>query len=113
MKASTKVEVAEMASYSEGSFLDGHRQILLQTPEVKYELTVVATDVIDSYREYKVLRFETQEEFDGWWVATWEKSDVSRDCELSGMTSIKAFVTCSYGPWNGHERTIICAMETR
>ena len=102
---------AEMANYSSGSFLDSHRRILLQTPEKKYELTVVAADIIDSYREYKVLEFETQEELDGWWAATWEKSDVSRPCELSGFESIKAFVTCSYGPWNGHERTIVYAVE--
>lgn len=102
---------AEMASYSNEGFLDEHRQILVQTPETKYELTVVAADVIDSYREYKILGFETQEDLDGWWIATWEKSDVSRDCELSGITSVKAFVTCSYGPWNGHERTIVYAVE--
>ena len=102
---------AEMASYSNEGFLDEHRQILVQTPETKYELTVVAADIIDSYREYKVLGFETQDEFDGWWVATWEKADVTRPCELAGLDSIKAFVTCSYGPWNGHERTIVYAVE--
>lgn len=102
---------AEMASYSNGDFLDGHRLILLQTPERKYELTVTAADVVDSYSEFKRLDFETQEELDEWWSTTWEKSDVSRDCELSGITSIKTFVTCSYGPWNGHERTIVYAIE--
>lgn len=102
---------AEMAKYSNEGFFDGHRQILIQTPEGKYELIAVAADVIDSYREYKVLEFETQEELDGWWAATWEKSDVSRPCELTGFESIKAFVTCSYGPWNGHERTIVYAVE--
>ena len=102
---------AEMASYPNGDFLDGHRLILLQTPERKYELTVTAADVVDSYSEFKRLEFETQKELDEWWSTTWEKSDVSRDYELSGITSIKAFVTCSYGQWNGHERTIVYAIE--
>ena len=102
---------AEMAKYSNEGFFGGHREILIQTPERKYVLTVVAADVIDSYREYKVLGFETQEELDGWWAATWDKSDVARPCELTGLESIKAFVTCSYGPWNGHERTIVYAVE--
>lgn len=102
---------AEMASFSNDSFTDSHRLILLQTPERKYELTVVAVDVIDSHSEFKRLDFETQEDLEKWWLSTWEKSDVSRVCELAGLSSIKAFVTCSYGPWNGHERTVVYAIE--
>lgn len=102
---------AEMASFSNDSFTDSHRLILLQTPERKYELTVVAIDIIDSYSEFKRLDFETQEDLEKWWLSTWEKSDVSRVCELAGLSSIKAFVTCSYGPWNGHERTVVYAIE--
>lgn len=101
-----------MANYSNENFFDNHRQILVQTPETKCELTVVAADVIDSYREYKVLGFDAQEELDGWWAATWAKADVAEPCELAGLSSIKAFFTCSYGPWNGHERTIVYAVET-
>lgn len=101
---------AEMAGYSGQGFFDDHREILLQTPDQKMRLSVVAADAIDSYAEFKRLDFEDADDLQAWWSETWANADVRHSCEVESE-SIKAFATCSYGPWNGHERTIVYAVE--
>lgn len=50
------------ASYSDAEFAEAHDEILLQTPEEKIRLKVIAVDVVDSDVEYKRLEFATDEE---------------------------------------------------
>ena len=38
------------------------------------------------------------------------EADVVLDVDVEA-DSVKAFCTCSYGRWNGHERTIVYARE--
>lgn len=96
------------ASYSDASFAQAHGEILLQTPEEKLRLGVIAADVVDSNRECKRLEFASEEEFDSWLEGLLAEADVvlNADAETDG---VKAFCTCSYGRWNGHERTIVYA----
>lgn len=98
------------ASYSDASFAQAHSVILLQTPEEKLRLGVVAADVVDSNREGKRLEFASDEEFDFWLEGLLAEADVVID-EDAEADSVKAFCTCSYGRWNGHERTIVYAVE--
>ena len=110
---------AEMASYSDASFMEGHREILLQTPERKYRLQVFAVDVVDSWNEFKQLQFENDDAFASWRENLLESADVVMDDGIdvanndSVETNMFAFCTCSYGRWNGHERTIVYAVEKK
>lgn len=98
------------ASYSDISFAQAHGEILLQTPEEKMRLGVVAVDVVDSNREGKRLEFADDDEFDSWLEGLLAEADVVLDADAE-TDGVKAFCTCSYGRWNGHERTIVYAQE--
>ena len=87
------------ASYSDAGFAAEHDEILLQTPEGNARLRVVAVDVVDSNVEHKRLDFATDEELSSWLD------------ELLGRADVALVCTCSYGRWNGHERTIVYAQE--
>ena len=102
---------AAMASYSDKAFAQEHCKILLQTPEEKKRLHVVAADVVDTYNEFKRLDFGDRRDFLAWWEETLEGSDMVLDPNAADSENVHAFVTCSYGLWNGHERTIVYAVE--
>ncbi|WP_233789378.1 MULTISPECIES: class B sortase [Coriobacteriia] len=98
------------ASYSDAGFAVEHDEILLQTPEGNERLRVVAADVVDSNAEYKRLDFATGEELSSWLDELLGGADVAL-VDDARTDSVKAFCTCSYGRWNGHERTIVYAQE--
>lgn len=98
------------AGYSDRGFAEAHDKILLQTPEGDIRLNVIAADVVDSNAEHKRLEFADDEELDSWLEELLAKADVVLD-ENAQAESVKAFCTCSYGRWNGHERTIVYARE--
>lgn len=98
------------AGYSDRGFAEAHEEILLQTPGEKIRLEVVAADVVDSDAEHKRLEFADDEELDSWLEGLLAEADVVLD-EDAQAQSVKAFCTCSYGRWNGHERTIVYARE--
>ena len=102
---------AAMASYSDKAFAQEHCEILLQTPEEKKRLHVAAADVVDTYNEFKRLDFVDRRDFLAWWEETLEGSDMVLDPNAADPENVHAFVTCSYGLWNGHERTIVYAVE--
>ena len=98
------------ASYSDAGFAEAHSKILLQTPEDKMRLSVIAADVVDSDAEYKRLDFAGTEEFDSWLGRLLAEADVVLAGDIQ-TESVKAFCTCSYGRWSGRERTIVYACE--
>ena len=98
------------ASYSDIGFAEAHSEILLQTPEGKMRLSVIAADIVDSNTEYKRLDFAGTGDFDSWLGRLLAEADVVLDGDARAE-SVKAFCTCSYGRWNGHERTIVYACE--
>jgi len=100
------------ASYSDKGFAETYDEILLQTPEKRIRLKVIAADVVDSNVEYKRLEFATDGEFDSWLEELLAEADVVLD-EDAQAQSVKAFCTCSYGRWNGHERTIVYTVSKR
>ena len=97
--------------YSDKAFAQEHCEILLQTPEEKKRLHVAAADVVDTYNEFKRLDFGDRRDFLAWWEETLEGSDMVLDPNAADPENVHAFVTCSYGLWNGHERTIVYAVE--
>ena len=98
------------ASFSDASFANAHSEILLQTPEEKMRLSVIAADVVDSSREGKRLRFADDDELDSWLEELLTEADVVLNGDAQA-DSVKAFCTCSYGEWSSHERTIVYAQE--
>lgn len=101
-----------LASCSDAEFAESHSEILLQTPGQKVRLRIVAVDVVDANAEGKRLEFADGEELDAWLGELLANADVVLDAEADAG-SVKAFCTCSYGRWNGHERTIAYAVEAR
>lgn len=97
------------ANYSDAAFAESHCRILLQTPKEKVCLSVIAVDVINSDVEYKQLGFISGEQLDVWLQDLLASADVVLDSNIEA-NSIKAFCTCSYGRWSGHERTIVYAV---
>ena len=65
---------------------------------------------MDSNAEHKRLEFADDEELDSWLEELLAEADVVLDADVE-TDSVKAFCTCSYGRWNGHERTIVYARE--
>lgn len=98
------------AGYSDEGFARSHVEVLLQTPAEKTRLRVVAADVVDSNAEGKRLDFADGEELEAWLAELLEKADVVLDGDARA-DSVKAFCTCSYGRWSGHERTVVYAVE--
>lgn len=102
---------AEIADYSSRAFAEKHDEILLQTPESREVLDVFAIDVVDTWSEFKQLDFDNEESLITWAKETVDASDIPLASVPKGTESVKAFVTCSYGRWNGHERTVVYACE--
>ncbi|MFR7650561.1 MAG: class B sortase [Eggerthella lenta] len=98
------------ANYSDRGFAQEHQEILLQTPERDIRLNVIAADVVDSNAEHKRLEFADDGELGFWLERLLAEADVVLDVDVEA-DSVKAFCTCSYGRWNGHERTIVYARE--
>ena len=61
--------------------------------------------------EFKQLDFDNEESLITWAKETVDASDIPLASVPKGTESVKAFVTCSYGRWNGHERTVVYACE--
>lgn len=98
------------AHYSDSTFAETHREIYLQTPDEEFRLSVIAADVVDSDVERKQLDFATEEELGSWLESLLAEADVVLGDDVRAV-SVKAFCTCSYGRWSGHERTIVYAAE--
>ncbi|MDD5925512.1 class B sortase [Ellagibacter isourolithinifaciens] len=98
-----------LASYSEEDFRQDHPEILLQIPERRMRLSVVAVDVVDASREFKELEFADGLDFQAWWGNTYENCDFRLKDVESEPGSLNAFVTCSYETWNS--RTVVYAFE--
>lgn len=98
------------AGYSDAAFAQSHGEVLLQTPEKKTRLRVVAVDVVDANAEGKRLDFADGDELDAWLGGLLASADVVLDGDARAG-SVKAFCTCSYGRWSGHERTVVYAVE--
>lgn len=75
-------------------------------------LTAIAADVVDTWNEFKQLDFEDDAAFLEWRENLLKSADVILDPDAEA-SSVKAFCTCSYGPWNGHERTIVYAINDK
>lgn len=101
-------------SYSDKTFAEDHREVLLQTPSQKYRLQVVASDVINAGTAHKKVDFSVRSDYEQWSKEAIENADMcllSGDHEQNALTEglksgTKVFVTCSYTTWR-NERTLV------
>lgn len=100
---------SEFAKYSSSTFAEEHAAILLQTPTRKMRLAVIAADVVNTWSESKQIEFKDSASYEEWLADLLAGADVVVGGESAGTAGVKAFCTCSYGPWSGHERTIAYA----
>ena len=102
--------LADFAGYSDMSYASAHRTILLQTPEDKLVLDVVAADVIDGTAAMKRTAFSDQAEFAAWLENTVLGADVALSMPAEDTQQVFTFATCSYNYWSD-ERTVVYAVE--
>lgn len=97
------------AGYSDDEFACEHSEILLQASDGKMKLTVVSADVADSNRELNQLGFTDDEDLEARLENLLDTADVALESDTQ-TGSVKAFFTCSYGRWSGHEQATVCAV---
>lgn len=101
---------ADFASYSDIAYASSHRTILLQTPEEKLVLDVIAADVIDGTAAMKRTSFEDGAEFGAWLENTVLGADMALSMPTEDTQQVFTFATCSYNYWS-NERTLVYAVE--
>ena len=98
---------APLASYAERDWASEHREVLLQTPDAKARLEVLAADVVDAESEPKRTLFTDAGDY-----LEWSREAISQSAVvLDGETAPKrmyTLATCSYHRW-GNERTLVYA----
>lgn len=98
---------APLASYGDASWAEEHRTVLVQTPDDKAELEVLAADVVDAEAEPKRTLFSDAEDYREWAEDAVAKSDVVLDGDAE-PERMYTFATCSYHRW-WNERTLVYA----
>lgn len=100
------------AEYSERSFAEGHRTVILQTPRTAMILEVQAVDVIRGTDAVKRTDFASAVDLMAYWLERFSASDVRLAEEAVETDRLYTFVTCSYNFWPSNERTLVYATET-
>ena len=98
---------APLACYGDEEWASGHAVVLVQTPEQKAKLAVLAADVADASSEPKRVLFADAEDYLGWARETVSGSSVVLDAETV-PERMYTLATCSYRTW-WDERTLVYA----
>lgn len=98
---------APLACYGDAGWASEHTEILVQTPEEKARLEVLAADVTDATSEPKRILFEDAEDYLAWAQEAVSSSDVVLG---GGIVPERMYTlaTCSYRTW-WDERTLVYA----
>lgn len=99
--------LAPLVRYSDEGWASEHAEILVQTPEAKARLSVLAADVADASSTPKRTLFADAQDYLGWAGEAVSNSAVV----LDGGTAPRrmyTFATCSYHRWRD-ERTLVFA----
>ena len=98
---------APLACYGDAGWASAHAEVLLQTPEEKARLTVLAADVADASSEPKRVLFSDSRDYLAWAGEAVSNSDVVLDAETV-PERMYTLATCSYHTW-WDERTLVYA----
>lgn len=97
-----------VASYTDASFAQEHRRVLLQTPDGRREFEVQAADFIGGWEAQKRTRFDGEADFGQWYADRLTESDMRLTDEVVD-SPIVTLCTCSYNRWADNERTVVYA----
>ena len=98
---------APLACYGDEGWASGHALVLVQTPEQKAKLAVLAADVADASSEPKRVLFADADDYLEWARETVSESSVVLDVETV-PERMYTLATCSYRTW-WDERTLVYA----
>lgn len=102
-----------LANYSDPDFAERHRTLLLQTPDEKRIYRFEGAAVVRGSDRTKRTAFASDEDRAAWYAERLGECAVaSEHAKAAGLGAdrhLAVFVTCSYGPWAGNERTLVYA----
>ena len=102
---------APVASYSDEAWAEGHSTILLQTPEEKVRLTVLAADIVNASAEGKRTSFADSDDYVAWAEETLQDADMKLQADVVPIR-MYTLATCSYTTWY-NERTLCYAAPAK
>ena len=91
-----------LAGFIDAGYAEEHSPILVQTPDEKAKLQVIAIDVVAASTETVKLGFETAEAQTEWLRKTVANADLAlapSDFDYSSAISVVTLCTCSYSRW--------------
>jgi sortase B len=98
---------AGLKLYQERDFFDAHRTILLATPEMNYQLEVVAALVCDAEDEIRQVNFTDKPQYEEYVRMLMEYAVINELGEGEIPDNLYCFVTCTDA--NYSKRTMVCA----
>lgn len=99
---------APVAGYADRAFAEGHARILIQTPDSKRELDVMAAARIKGADPTKRTSFAGREDFRAWYAERMGEAQMVIDADAPVRTT--TLITCSYTTWE-NERTVVYAAD--
>lgn len=103
---------ATVARYSDQSFMEGHKTILLQTPERKMRFQALSALCIDGGIPSNRTSFEGQADLESWLAKRIEESQTVSQQPPSDLRQVLTLCTCSYTHLE-NERTILFSCRTQ
>ncbi|MGI6536482.1 MAG: class B sortase [Eggerthellaceae bacterium] len=101
-----------LEQYVNRTFAEGHRTVLIQTPEYRRAYFVCAVMVVNGATEEKHTSFADNAAFRRWWKATYEAADLRLNASPLPAEQVLTLCTCSYYEWD-NERTLVYAIPQR
>ena len=103
-----------LAGFIDAGYAEEHSPILVQTPDEKAKLQVIAIDVVAASTETVKLGFETAEAQTEWLRKTVANADLAlapSDFDYSSAISVVTLCTCSYSRWSNERTLVYCTPQ--
>lgn len=105
---------SELSRFSDAEFAVGHSPILVQTPEAKARLHVLAVDRVNADAEGTHVEFAGPDDHASWLADAVGRADLvlapeGYDC--SEAAHVVTLCTCSYSTWANERTLVICVVE--
>lgn len=98
-----------LEQYVNRAFAEGHRTVLVQTPEYRRAYSVCAVMVVNGATEEKHVSFAEDATFRRWWRGAYEAADLQLQATQPSAERVLTLCTCSYYEWD-NERTLVYAI---
>ena len=98
-----------LEQYVNRAFAEGHRTVLVQTPEYRRAYSVCAVKVVNGATEEKHVSFAEDATVRRWWRGAYEAADFQLQATPPSAERVLTLCTCSYYEWD-NERTLVYAI---